>query len=486
MRLGIDFGTTRTVVAACDRGNTPVVSFEGPDGSTHDYIPTLAASNGEELRFGWHAAAVLGTPGWQGIRSFKRLLSGARAHPDRRVSLGDHDVSLAELMVGFLRHLDEELAESNAPGAGPGPHQVLVAVPAGASSHQRFATLEAFRHAGFEVEGMLNEPTAAGIEYAHRYARTLTSKRTEVLVYDLGGGTFDASRVVMGAERHQVVGHAGLGDLGGSDFDEVLLSLALAAAGGERPIDATALLEHCREQKEGLSPNTRKVLVELDEDTTVTLKTADLYDACTPLIERSVSVLEQLLAEGDESALAGVYVVGGASELPAVARLLRERFGRRVKRSAYASASIAVGLALALDGQAPDVDETLSRAFGVFREWSGGDDIVFDALLSPERRRDGEALVRRYRPVHNVGHLRFVECDHLTAAGEPEGCVTPFAQVHFPYDPSLQGADLAQVAVERTGRGPIIEERYEIDAHGLVHLKITNLDTGFAQEHALR
>jgi molecular chaperone DnaK (HSP70) len=485
MRLGIDFGTTRTVVAVCDHGNTPVVGFEGPDGTTHDHIPTLVARRGDELRYGWHAAAVLGDEGWHGLRSFKRLLSGAEARPGRTVELGDREVSLHELITGFLVHVREQLqTASNAPGIDEGPHECFVAVPAGASSQQRFATLAAFRAAGFSVVGMLNEPSAAGIEYAHRYGKTLTSARQEVLVYDLGGGTFDASRVSMAEGRHEVVRHVGLTDFGGSDFDEVLLDLALASAGCPRPKDDTALLEHVREQKEGLTPNSRKVLVELDDDTVVTLQTSHLYAACSPLVERSVAVLGELLDDEAEAQLAGVYVVGGASELPVVARTLRERFGRRVKRSAYASASIAVGLALALDGQAPQVDEQLSRSFGVFREWAGGDDVVFDAILTPEHRRGSEPRVRRYRAVHNVGWLRFVECDHV-ADGVPDGDVTPYAELRFPYDPALEGADLASVPVRRLGEGPVIEERYDVDELGMVHVTITNLESGFALQHAL-
>jgi len=486
MRLGIDFGTTRTVVAVCDHGNTPVVGFEGPDGTTHDHIPSLVALRGDELRYGWHAAAVVGEAGWSSLRAFKRLLSGTDAHPQRTVDLGGRALGLHDLMVGFLTHVRDQLeTASNAPGVDAGPHEVFVAVPAGASSQQRFATLEAFRGAGFMVQGMLNEPSAAGIEYAHRYGKTLTSQRQEVLVYDLGGGTFDASRVLMADGRHEVVGHVGLGDFGGCDFDEVLLDLALASAGIPRPKETTALLEHVREQKEGLSPNTRKVLVELDDEHIVTLQTSHLYAACSPLVERSIQALETLLGEGSDASLAGVYVVGGASELPVVARTLKERFGRRVKRSAYASASIAVGLALALDGQAPELDETLSRSFGVFREWQGGDDVVFDAILTPEHRRDGQPKVRRYRAVHNIGHLRYVECDHVEH-GVPDGDVTPFAELRFPYDKALQGADLDAVAVQRIGQGPVIEERYDVDAHGMVHVTITNLESGFAVERALR
>ena len=392
--------------------------------------------------------------------------------------------SVASLVEGFLAHLREQLVHhSNAPSGAEGPIEAMVAVPAGASSAQRFVTLAAFRAAGFDVRGLLNEPSAAGVEYAHRYSKSLTKARQEVLVYDLGGGTFDASRVSMADGAHAVVGHVGLNRLGGHDFDAILLDLALAAAGRPRPSDPTALLEHCREQKEGITPNTRKVLVEIDADSTVQIAAADYFAACAPLIQRTLDAVGPL-GSADDPALAGVYVVGGASDLPVVARMLKERFGAKVKRSAYSSASIAVGLALALDGQGPALTDTLSRTFGVFREAGGGEDIVFDAILTPDRPLDGAALVRRYRAVHNVGHFRFVECDHLTD-GAPDGDVTPFAELRFPYDSALADADLGGVAVELLGAGPVVEERYAVDAAGLVHVRITNLDTGYTVERAL-
>jgi hypothetical protein len=99
------------------------------------------------------------------------------------------------------------------------------AFPANASGAQRFLTLDAFLTAGFEVVVLLNEPSAAGFECAHRYRSTITGKREYVGIYDLGGGTFDASLVKMTGRWNGVVTSEGIQRLGGDDFDEVILKL---------------------------------------------------------------------------------------------------------------------------------------------------------------------------------------------------------------------------------------------------------------------
>src|SRR5207248_9704273 len=96
-------------------------------------------------------------------------------------------------------------------------------VPANAPSAQRILTVDAFRRAGFDVVALLNEPSAAGFEYAHRFRETVTSKREYVLVYDLGGGTFDASLIKMEGRANEVVTSSGVAWLGGDDFDEAIL-----------------------------------------------------------------------------------------------------------------------------------------------------------------------------------------------------------------------------------------------------------------------
>jgi molecular chaperone DnaK (HSP70) len=102
VRLGIDFGTTRTVVACADRGNYPVLSFSDEAGDAHDFFPSVIAERGGELRFGFDALATVGDPSFTAVRSFKRLLSDGHAAPGRKVRVGETTFALDELVTRFL------------------------------------------------------------------------------------------------------------------------------------------------------------------------------------------------------------------------------------------------------------------------------------------------------------------------------------------------------------------------------------------------
>ncbi|WP_437910486.1 Hsp70 family protein [Sorangium sp. So ce327] len=510
MRLGIDFGTTRTVVACCDRGNYPVVSFQDAAGDTVDFYPSVAAERRGELRFGFDALAVASDPEWTVLRSFKRVLSGPRASPDVEVEIGGTKLRVLDLLTLFLRSLrDAVLNRSNRPKKDDDGRLIsVVATPANAHGSQRFVTLDAFRRAGFEVIALLNEPSAAGFEYTHRHRSTITSKREHIVVYDLGGGTFDASLVHMTGRSHDAVTTAGLNHLGGDDFDAALASMALDAGKIEKiereglPARAlAALADQCREVKERLNPNSRRIVIDLEAclgdlspAREVTIATADYYDRCVPLVESTIAAMQPVIARLDAGAgealadIAGIYVVGGASSLPIVTRTLRERFGRRVHRSPYPSAAIAIGLAIAVDEDAGfELSDRLSRHFGVFREGSGGDEVVFDPIFDREARipssHEAPVVSRRvYRAAHNVGRYRFVECAALDRLGVPHGDITAFNEVVFPFDRRLRdrAAELGGVTVERMGNeGPLIEEQYAITSHGIVEVTITDVEAGY-------
>ncbi|WP_156669910.1 Hsp70 family protein, partial [Mycobacterium sp. E3305] len=222
MRVGIDFGTTHTVVAAVDRGNYPVISFDGLDA----WPSIVAANTAGELRFGADAAAVRHDAGWSVLRSFKRLLN--EAGPQTEVSLAGRTHRLADLLTGFLAQLKSDLVRrSNASLTAGETIEAAISVPANASSAQRLLTLDAFVAAGFHVAALLNEPSAASLEYAHRYRSTITAKREYVLIYDLGGGTFDASLLKMTGHANEVVISEGIQRLGGDDFDDAIVELVL-------------------------------------------------------------------------------------------------------------------------------------------------------------------------------------------------------------------------------------------------------------------
>jgi molecular chaperone DnaK len=469
MRFGIDFGTTHTVVALIDRGNYPIVSFEHGDA-----IPSVVSADADgELHFG-HTQ-----PGWATQRSFKRLLGDA--HPDSEVSLGPVTLPLADLLAGFLTHVREEiLAHSNAGLRKRDAVEVAVSVPANASTAQRLMTMDAYRRAGFDVKAVLNEPSAAGFEYANRFRETVTSKREYVLVYDLGGGTFDASLIHMEGRTNEVVTSSGVSRLGGDDFDEAIALLVLSKRGGGSLTQH--LLDEVRGQKEALGPNTRKFVV----DDTV-LPVDEVYAACMPLVEQTLAAMEPAMRdprrEGEEeiawTELAGIYVVGGASAFPPVYRRLRERFGaHRVRRSPHPFGSCAIGLAIHLDEQKGyRLSERLSRNFGVFREDEEGGRVSFDVLVPKDTPLPAE-VSRRYRAAHNVGHYRFVECGRIEG-GRPEGNLAAWDEMLFPFDPSLRGRDLAAVPVQRLGHGPEVEETYRCGSDGTVTASLRVLDDGF-------
>jgi molecular chaperone DnaK (HSP70) len=517
VRIGIDFGTTRTVVAACDRGNYPVISFDAGDGQSHEFFPSLAAEKDGQLCFGFEALEKRDRPGWTLHRSFKRRLSSPEATPDSRVRIGSAEMDLLGLITAFLRSLHDALVHrSNLPvGAQDEPLTAVIATPANAFSTQRLVTLASFRKAGFDVGSMLNEPSAAGVEYAHRHRNTLNSRREKVLVYDLGGGTFDTSLVDMKGRAHDVITSRGLNHLGGDDFDTALVELVLTQSGLDvQRLSSRSLARlrlHCRDVKEAINANTRKIYVELGrcldpeelrraglaEDRVEVIKADEYENACEPLIARTLELIESAVPEGISpndlnSEIAGVYVVGGASALPAVARSLRNQYGRRVHRSPYPSAAIAIGLAIAGDVDADyQLTERFQRSLGVFREAEGGRQIQFDRIIGPETELPGSGapprqLCRRYRASHNVGHFRFVECGWLDPLGQPSGDIKPFKEILFPFDPKLRGKDLSAIAVRRSpSEGPDIEERYSIDESGAVELTIADLSSGYEQNYRI-
>lgn len=508
MRLGIDFGTTRTRVAAALKGNYPLITFQPEAGEAADWYPSLIAAHGDRVVFGLHAQSVQYRPGWELLRSFKRLLCDTPPHAVWR--LGAVELPAIDWLTRYLRALRHDLLRlSNLDVGGRERLEVMMGIPANANSNQRFLTLEAFRRAGFDVIGMLNEPSAAGIEYAHRYRATdLTRRREHVVVYDLGGGTFDAAVIRMAGNQHEVVASEGIARLGGDDLDAVLLELAEAdpaLAAVSRAVPRSRLLHLCRETKESLHPNSRRIAVDFGqiqpELPEAMVPVAQFYERCRPLILQTMRATEAAMeaglgsAEGDNPALASVYLVGGSCELPVLARSLRDRFGKRVRRSPYPSAATAIGLAIAADQTSGYVlTERFSRHFGVWREGESGQRVVFDPIFTKETPlpQPGQPPLiarRRYQPVHNVGRFRFLECSALRPGGEPAGDILSWNEAVFPLDPGLaQSPHPEHLSVERAPgvESHLIEEVYQCDAAGVIEVTIANLTAGYSRTYRIR
>ena len=505
MKVGIDFGTTRIVVAAADRGNYPLVNFEGPDGRFRDWFPSVMAVSGPERVYGWHALERQGEEGWTVVRSIKRLLKSAGPQSEIEVAgqrLGPAQLA-TEMMAALLRDLRER---STLDARSRDRFEAVLGVPANANSNQRFLTEEAARGAGFEVLGLLNEPSAAAIEFAYRNAgeRKNRAKQT-LLVYDFGGGTFDAALVDLYDNEHTVIASDGIPDLGGDDFDEILGLLALGTAGKpddhEESLSAAEwylLFDECREKKEALNSNSRKISVDLERVRKgwkdVSIGVDLFYERCRPLIEQSRRVTENLLNTHDQLSVDTLYLTGGGSELPPVARVLRETFGRRVRRSAYMRSATAIGLAIRASGhEVRPIRDQFTKNFGVWREADEGKSIVFDVIFPrgiklPSKGEAPLRVFRRYTPAHNIGHFRYLECGRLGANDQPEGEINHWDDIRVPFDPNLQElADLDEKPISRYAAksGQSIEEEYTCDANGALQVRIRDNATQRVNEYRL-
>jgi molecular chaperone DnaK (HSP70) len=491
MKLGIDFGTTRTVVAAVDDGRHPIASFD--EGGEHRaYIPGVAALRGRDLLLGWEATRALNNGAYDhAIRSIKREIQIRM--PDDEVLPG---ITALELVTRFLE--DVRLAILERSTLDPAlPLEVMVSAPANAASRQRWLTLEAFRAAGFQPIGLLNEPTAAAVELAHHHLRELGKKSPKryVVVYDLGGGTFDTSAVSLEGRHFELIAAEGIARLGGDDFDELVLAAACDALGIPHLHDA-ASLERAREAKETLRATSKKLLVDLGPHGTATIDAGLLYARCEPLIERTIAqtdlLFDRLRSRGidpdDPRELGGIYLVGGAAAFPAVTKRLRARFGKKLQLAPQPFAATAVGLAIAADPDAHVmIREAVTRHFGVWREAEGGADKVFDSLIDKDAPAP-TTIERRYHPTHAVGHLRFYECGAVDEGGQPVQDLVPWTDIYFPYDPQLADrGELAQVAADRRPDLMDLEiaETYTYAPDGTIKVRIENVSRGYGRTYEL-
>jgi len=508
MIFGIDFGTSRTVAASLEGGDYTVSRFNC-DGKFREYIPSLIAVKDGSIEFGWDAVSCENDPDVHLLRSLKRLVG--YYPPDLAFELApDVHITVLELAALFLEHVKKMLkANSHLISDKDEPIEVMIATPANANTNQRYITMEAFKKAGFIVKGMLNEPTAAAMQFAHRYLKKPGNQSPEkyVAVYDLGGGTFDASVIELADNRYDVITHEGVSKLGGDDIDRVIFDLVLKKLNRQRKelsqSDEVRLLEACRRKKEGIKGISRKLAIDIShvfgKEKTVLLDKKDIYNQCTPIIRQSMETLKTAIKTAelinidskDQRKFEAIYLAGGTVGFPLVLRQLRDQFGQKVRISDYPQASTAVGLAISADpARSAHLREAVTRNLGVWREY--GPDKIFDTIIEKSSRlkpQSGTLRVKRtYNPIHNLGRLRFIECSALGQSGEPSGDIADIKEILFPYDPQLKNEeDLRHVPV--ISRPDLatqeVTETYSYDSRGIITVEVENVSAHYKKTYIL-
>jgi molecular chaperone HscA len=361
--IGIDLGTTNSLVAYvtavgdpvtlenCDLESlVPSVVHYGADGSVTVGTPALARATDDPVntiisvkRFVGRGAEEIGKEKTPYVWDF----SSPEA-PRMRVA-GDRSVSAVEVSAEVLREVRNRAIEELGSVGG-----AVITVPAYFDDAQRQATKDAARVAGLEVLRLLNEPTAAALAYG------LESRKNGLfVVYDLGGGTFDVTVLVLDDGVFQVKATGGDSRLGGDDFDEALAGLIAGEAfAALSPAEHGALLRGARQVKHALT--TASVIdAEVDVGGRVLSRrvTREAFDAAVaPLVARTVTAAKRALRDAGVAASQadGVILVGGATRTPTVRAAVESLFGKVPLASIDPDRVVALGAAIQADLLAGD------------------------------------------------------------------------------------------------------------------------------------
>jgi molecular chaperone HscA len=356
--IGIDLGTTNSVVAVADGGQPEVLRDAHGDG----LIPSVVALMPEGVVVGREAQAVRARHPDRVVGSIKRLM-GRGVHdvkalagvlPYRIAASGDsvgmvrlevagRSVTPIEMSAEILKAVKARAEQS----LGQAVTQAVVTVPAYFDDAARSATKDAAKLAGLEVLRLVNEPTAAALAYGLD-----TGAEGVYAIYDLGGGTFDISLLRLQKGVFQVLATGGDSALGGDDFDHALAERALAASGIEtlEETGAAALLLAARAAKESLTGNDNVTLgAKVGGKAVEFAISRRAFEALIdPLVQRTIRACRQVLddARVTPKEIAGVVLVGGSTRVPLVRRRVEEFFGRAPLADINPDEVVAVGAAL--------------------------------------------------------------------------------------------------------------------------------------------
>jgi molecular chaperone DnaK len=322
--VGIDLGTTNSVIASLDEGQPWVI----PDEDGELLLPSyVGVSDSGELLIGQAARRQYAAAPERTVKSIKRQMG-----TDHISTLNDRAYKPQEVSAMILRALKQR-AEAV---LDTEVTQAVITVPAYFTDAQRQATKEAGEIAGFEVLQILNEPTAAALVF------DVGTETTEnVLVYDLGGGTFDVSIVDITGEVTEVLASHGNNRLGGDDFDRQLqrhlADRFLQIHGVEVPTDPATqarLLMAAEQAKINLSENAfttvREPFLVSQGDTALHLETEvareDFENLIKPLLKETLAAIDRALSDADMGTedIDRVILVGGSTRIPLVQQLVED------------------------------------------------------------------------------------------------------------------------------------------------------------------
>ena len=465
--IGIDLGTTNSCVAVLE-GGEPVVIANAEGGRTTPSV--VAFSKTGERMVGQVAKRQAVTNADRTIASIKRHM-GENYH----VAIDGKNYTPQEISAMVLAKLKAD-AEAY---LGQPVTEAVITVPAYFSDAQRQATKDAGKIAGLEVKRIINEPTAAALAYGLD-----KDNDQKIMVYDLGGGTFDVSILEIGDGIVEVLATAGDTRLGGDDFDQRVMDYLVAEFKKAEGIDLTndkvamqRLKEAAEKAKIELSGMTTTAinLPYITADATgpkhldVTLSRAKFDEMTADLVERTMKPVRQAMSDAGLKAsdLHKVLLVGGSTRIPAVQEAVKGITGTEGFKGINPDECVAVGAAIqggVLTGDVKDVVLLDVTPLSLGIETMGG---VFTRLI--ERNT---TIPTRKSQIFSTAADSQTSVEVHVLQGEREMAA---------YNKTLGRFQLTGIAPAPRGV-PQIEVTFDIDANGIVKVSAKDLGTGKEQQ----
>ena len=355
--IGIDLGTTNSCVAVLEGGKASVITNAEGERTT----PSVVSYKNGEIKVGTVAKNEAITSS-DVVRSNKRYIG-----TDHKFHVNGKDVTSVEVSAQILMKLKKD-AEAY---LNDKVTKAVITVPAYFNDAQRQATKDAGKVAGLEVERIINEPTAAAIAYGI----DKQDKNQKILVYDLGGGTFDVSVLEIGDGVYEVLATAGNNKLGGDDFDQRIIDYLVEEFKKQNGIDLSTdklalqrLKDAAEKAKKDLSSavTTNISLPFITQGTNgplhldITLTRAKFEDLIRDLVESTTKQVKDALKEANLSSsdLDKVLLVGGSTRIPCVQELVKRETGKEPSKEVNPDEVVAMGAAIqggVLTGEVEDL-----------------------------------------------------------------------------------------------------------------------------------
>lgn len=465
--IGIDLGTTNSCVAVMEGGEAVVIP--NPEGARTTPSVVGFKKDGERI--------VGETAKRQAITNPDRTIASIKRHmgTTHKETIEGKDYSPQEISAMILQKLKSD-AEAY---LGQAVTQAVITVPAYFNDAQRQATKDAGKIAGLEVLRIVNEPTAAALAYGLEKSEDQT-----ILVYDLGGGTFDVSILELGDGFFEVKATSGDNHLGGDDFDQVIIDYLVAEFKKEQGVDLSKdkaavqrlkdAAEKAKKELSGVMTTTISLpfitMVDgVPQHLEVNLTRAKFEELSASLVERTLAPTRQALKDSGLSAseIDKIVLVGGSTRIPAVQEAIKKLTGKDPHKGVNPDEVVALGAAVqagVLTGEVKDVVLLDVTPLSLGIETAGG---VFTKMIDRNTTipTSKSQVYSTYADNQPSVEIHVLQGEREMAAGNK----------------TLGRFTLGDIPLAPRGV-PQIEVTFDIDANGIVNVSATDKGTGKSQK----